>query len=198
MHQSEVIEMITAKGASVEKPKRRIASKPGKTHNIKSIELRYDPELEKYELRGGVNRVKKLSARKGMVFGVVPPEIFENRQNFIEVSRAGIPGVWVKGLIDATGLRNTFVTILGVTSSNLSRIYKRKALGREDSEEVLDTVRLLRQATQVWESEDAAMEWLKSEVPALGGVRPISLFDTFEGRRWVSQVLRKIEYGDFS
>jgi putative toxin-antitoxin system antitoxin component (TIGR02293 family) len=137
-------------------------------------------------------------ALKGVVFGVVPSEIFENRQNFIEVARAGIPGAWVKGLIDATGLRDTFVTILGVTSSNLSRIYKRKALNREDSEEVLDTVRLLRQAAQVWESQGAAMQWLKSEVPALGGVRPISLFDTFEGRRWASQVLRKIEYGDFS
>jgi uncharacterized protein (DUF2384 family) len=35
-------------------------------------------------------------------------------------------------------------------------------------------------------------------VPALDGERPINLFDTFEGRRWVAQVLNKIEHGDFS
>jgi putative toxin-antitoxin system antitoxin component (TIGR02293 family) len=104
----------------------------------------------------------------------------------------------VKSVVEATGLRETFLSILNVTSGNLSREYRKKALTKEASEEVLDAVRLLKQAVDVWESRDMAIEWLKSSVPALGGEKPINLFDTFEGRRWVAQVLNKIEHGEFS
>lgn len=66
------------------------------------------------------------------------------------------------------------------------------------SEEILDTASVLRQALEVWGSEEAADAWLDSEVPALGGGCPRKLLDTSEGRQWVFQVLRKLEYGDFS
>lgn len=136
---------------------------------------------------------------KKLVYGAIPVEVFSNRKTFIETSRKGIPGHWVKSVVTETGMRETFLTILNVASSNLSsRVYQRKALGKETSEEVLDAVRLIKQAEDVWESRDMAIQWLKSPVPALDGQKPITLFDTFEGREWVSQVLTKIEYGDFS
>lgn len=62
----------------------------------------------------------------------------------------------------------------------------------------LDTASVLRQARDVWESQAAAEEWLHSSVPALGGKTPTELLDTVEGRRWVSEVLLKIESGNFS
>ncbi|MAL98030.1 MbcA/ParS/Xre antitoxin family protein [Hydrocarboniclastica marina] len=61
-----------------------------------------------------------------------------------------------------------------------------------------DTARVLRQAREVWESQVAAEEWLHSPVLALGGKSPIELLNTTEGRCRVSEVLRKIEAGDFS
>jgi putative toxin-antitoxin system antitoxin component (TIGR02293 family) len=130
--------------------------------------------------------------------GKIPEEVFSSRKMFIDVSRKGIPGDWVKSVVEATGLREAFLGILNIDSGNLSRVYRRKALSKEASEEVLDAVRLLRQAAEVWESYDLAMQWFKSSVPALGDERPINLIDTFEGRRWISQVLNKIEHGDFS
>lgn len=133
-----------------------------------------------------------------MLFGAIPSTVFANRKAFIDVSRKGIPGRWVKSVVEATGLRETFLGILNVSSGNLSREYRKKALTKEASEEVLDAVRLLSQAVDVWESRELAIEWLKSPVPALDGERPITLLDTFEGRRWVSQVLNKIEHGEFS
>jgi|AntRauTorcE11898_2_1112593.scaffolds.fasta_scaffold15046_2 putative toxin-antitoxin system antitoxin component (TIGR02293 family) len=139
-----------------------------------------------------------LDAPEKTVFGVIPSKVFTSRKAFIDVSRKGIPGRWVKSVIDATGLRETFLEILNVSSGNLSREYRKKALTKEASEEVLDAVRLLSQAVDVWESRPLAIEWLNSPVVALGGERPITLFDTFEGRRWVSQVLNKIEHGEFS
>jgi putative toxin-antitoxin system antitoxin component (TIGR02293 family) len=132
------------------------------------------------------------------IFGGIPAQVFANRKVFIETSRKGIPGAWVKQVVEATGFRDTFLSILNVTSGNLSREYRKKALPREASEEVLDTVRLLKQAMDVWESRDLAIEWLNSSVPALDGERPINLLDTFEGRKWVGQVLNKIEHGEFS
>lgn len=139
-----------------------------------------------------------LDAQDQTVFGAIPSRVFANRKAFIEVSRKGIPGKWVKSVVDATGLRETFLSILNVSSGNLSREYRKKALTKEASEEVLDAVRLLTQAVNVWESREMAIQWLNSPVAALGSERPITLFDTFEGRRWVSQVLNKIEHGDFS
>jgi len=139
-----------------------------------------------------------LDAPEKTVFGAIPSKVFANRKSFIEVSRKGIPGRWVKSVVEATGLRETFLGILNVSSGNLSREYRKKALTKEASEEVLDAVRLLSQAVDVWESREMAIEWLNSPVAALGGERPINLFDTFEGRRWVSQVLNKIEHGEFS
>tara|TARA_B100000214_G_scaffold57877_1_gene37391 strand:+ start:4649 stop:4858 length:210 start_codon:yes stop_codon:yes gene_type:complete len=62
----------------------------------------------------------------------------------------------------------------------------------------LDTAHVLRQAREIWKSEAATKEWLQSPVPALGGKAPYELLDTPEGRRSVSEVLRKIESGDFS
>jgi putative toxin-antitoxin system antitoxin component (TIGR02293 family) len=62
----------------------------------------------------------------------------------------------------------------------------------------LDTARVLRHAREIWKSEAATKEWLQSPVPALGGKAPNELLDTPEGRRSVSQVLLKIESGDFS
>jgi len=132
------------------------------------------------------------------VFGVIPSAVLVSRKAFIEQSRTGVPGEWVKRIVDETGLREVFLSILNVRSSNMSRVYLRKALTREASEEVLDAARLIDQAIETWESKEAAMQWLDSPVGALGGERPCNLFDTFEGRRWVSQVLNKIEHGDFS
>ena len=133
-----------------------------------------------------------------LVVDVFPHSVFSNHKTFINTVREGVPGCLLKQLIDLTGLRETFLTILNVRNRQLSYLYRRKRLGQSESESVLDSVRLLNHAEQVFESRDLAMQWLHNPVPALSGAVPLELFDTFEGRRWVSQVLAQIEYGDFS
>jgi uncharacterized protein (DUF2384 family) len=68
-------------------------------------------------------------------------------------------------------------------------------LDQRSSEIILDVVRLLMLCEGVWESRELAMRWLNNTVPALGDVEPVTLLDTYEGRRWVSQVLAQIEQG---
>ncbi len=127
----------------------------------------------------------------------IPAESLTNQAQFIRLVREGVSGEVVKRAVQTFDNRELFVRILGTTSGNLSRYYRLKKMNRENSEEMLDTIRLYSQAAQVFGGLEKAIEWIKTPVPALSGDKPENLFDTFEGRHWVSQVLRKIEYGEF-
>lgn len=63
------------------------------------------------------------------------------------------------------------------------------------TEAILDTARLLLKATQIFGDQDRSTEWLQSPVPALGKAQPFEVIDTFEGRKWINQVLTQIEFG---
>ncbi len=129
----------------------------------------------------------------------IPTAIFTDQATYIKTVRAGIPGIVVKQAIRALGdNRELFIRLLNTTSANLSRYYRKKFLNRNDTEEVLDTLRVYLQALQIFGDEQCAQEWLGSSIPALAGERPLNLFDTFEGRNLVRTTLRKLEYGEFS
>ncbi len=129
----------------------------------------------------------------------LPKEVFTDSVAFIRQVRKGIPGqVLVEAIGAFGGDRQLFVTLLETTPGNLHRFYKRKALARSESEGVLDTLRVLNYAIIVFGDGMIAREWLRCQVPALSGSRPVDLLDTFCGRDWVREVLGKIEYGEFS
>ncbi len=128
----------------------------------------------------------------------VSPEVLTDRGAFIQAVRQGIPGLAVKQAVAVLGERELFIRLLDTTSANLSRFYRKKALTRADSEEVLDTLRLFQYAVTAFEDKEIAQEWLHTRIPALAGERPVDLFDTFEGRTLVRESLRAIEYGEFS
>lgn len=130
------------------------------------------------------------------------PSVFDDTAEFIRTVRRGVPGSAIKEAIAALGntpeARELFVTLLETTSGNLHRYYKRAALGRTESEEVLDTLRLVHYAHDVFGEPEVAADWLRSPIPALAGETPLALCDTFQGRQLVREALRKIEYGEFS
>ncbi|MCF6282646.1 MAG: MbcA/ParS/Xre antitoxin family protein [Candidatus Polarisedimenticolaceae bacterium] len=128
----------------------------------------------------------------------VHTEAFTDKAAYIRTVREGVPGLVVKSVVKAFNNRDLIVRILNTSSANLSRIYRVKHMNRMVSEEVLDMIRIYRQAIQVFGSKEKAIEWIKFPIPALAGESPEALFDTFEGRRWVAQLLRKIEYGEFA
>jgi putative toxin-antitoxin system antitoxin component (TIGR02293 family) len=129
----------------------------------------------------------------------VPSAVYRDKVAFIQTVREGISGSVVKQAIHALGdNRELFVRLLETTPGNLHRFYKRKALSRTDSEEVLDVLRVFYQTREVFGDGDKALRWLNTSIPALSGEKPLDLFDTFEGRRLVREVLRKVEYGEFS
>ena len=122
---------------------------------------------------------------------------FVDRSAFIKAVRAGLPGEVVKQTVDVVGYRELVVRLVGTTSANLHRIYRRKALAQAQSEALLDTLRVFNLAEQAFAGLVPAQEWLETALPALAGQRPIDLCDTFEGRRLVRDTLRRIEHGEF-
>ena len=129
----------------------------------------------------------------------LPLDVYADQVAFIRAVREGLSGRILQKAVNALrGDRDVFVRLLETDSGNLHRLYKRKALGRTQSEEVLDTLKLYVEAGKVLGDRDSAQEWLHSEVRALNGSQPIDIFDTFAGREMVRDVLGKIEFGEFS
>ncbi|MFO8003543.1 antitoxin Xre/MbcA/ParS toxin-binding domain-containing protein [Thioalkalivibrio sp.] len=128
----------------------------------------------------------------------IPASALSDQADYIRLVRTGIPGEVVKKAVALLGNREMFVRLLHTSSANLSRFYRRKALDPVATEEVLDVLRLYAEATRIWGDLDSANAWLDTPVAALAGEKPLQLFDTFEGRKWVREVLRKIAFGEFT
>ena len=128
----------------------------------------------------------------------IPNDVFDDQTSYIRTVREGVSGSTLKRVIVRFGHRDAFVDALGTTSSNFSRLYTRKHLEKNQSESVLEFIRIFKKAEEVFGDAENAKLWLGSDITVLGGEKPLALFDTFEGRKLVLQVLRKIEFGEFS
>jgi hypothetical protein len=107
-----------------------------------------------------------------MVVGCVPENLFADPPAFIRAVREGIPGHWLSSIIRSSGLDESIAKALGAPQKQLEVLCDMDVLDTRTSEAVLEI--------------------------ALGGESPVSLLDTHEGRRWIIEVLRKIEGGQFS
>lgn len=100
--------------------------------------------------------------------------------------------------VNVSGKVDLLASALQLSAAEVKFLFNKQHLDSRTSEIILDVVRLLRLCGSVWESSEQVMRWLNLPVAALGGVEPARLVDTFEGRRWISQLLSKIEQGQFS
>jgi putative toxin-antitoxin system antitoxin component (TIGR02293 family) len=129
----------------------------------------------------------------------LPQEILDDDVAFIRAVRKGIPGQVVREAVALLGgHRELIADLVGTTPGNLHRIYKKQALGKAESEGILDLFRLFAYAKTIFDSDDIVREWLGCEIPALSGSRPIEIMDTFQGRAMVRDVLGRIGHGEFS
>lgn len=133
-----------------------------------------------------------------MIFGCIPGILFADRVAFIRAVRDGIPGHWLASVIQSSGADEGIAKALGVPPEKLEAMCRMETLDPRTSEAVMEIARVISLCVAVWESPVLADQWLKSKLPALGVQSPVSLLDTHEGRRWIVEVLRKIEGGQFS
>lgn len=87
---------------------------------------------------------------------------------------------------------------LGISPATLHRRKKSGVLTTPESERVVRFARLFGMGVEIFESQSAAREWLKSVNPGTAGESPLSFADTEFGAREVENLLGRIDYGVFS
>ena len=83
---------------------------------------------------------------------------------------------------------------LVVPRTTLQRREASGVLSPEESERLERVARLSALAEYVWESRDAAQQWLTTPLPLLGNEAPLDLAATDLGARRVEDVLWKLEH----
>jgi len=71
-------------------------------------------------------------------------------------------------------------------------------LSLSETDRTLRLERIAEHAERVFHNREKAQLWLRSEIVALDGSRPIDLLQTESGARKVEQVLHRIDYGMLS
>ena len=98
---------------------------------------------------------------------------------------------------------------LGFSSNEIHRIVaprrtlaRRKEKGERlsptESDRALRLERIAEQADSVFGNHDKAQRWLRSEIIALDGARPIDLLESETGAHVVFEELVRIDYGMFA
>jgi putative toxin-antitoxin system antitoxin component (TIGR02293 family) len=88
--------------------------------------------------------------------------------------------------------------IVGLAPTTLSRRKRSGTLTAAEGEHVLRVAALLERATELFEREDDAADWLSTNNAALGGGTPLALADTELGAREVEDLLGRLEHGVYS
>lgn len=86
---------------------------------------------------------------------------------------------------------------LGISPATLHRRKKSGRLETPESERIVRFARLFGLCMEVFETKDAAREWLKSINPGTAGESPLSYADTEFGAREVENLLGRLDHGVF-
>lgn len=86
---------------------------------------------------------------------------------------------------------------LGISAATLHRRKKAGHLETPESERIVRFARLFGISAEVFESKEAAREWLKTSNPGTAGEAPLSYSDTEFGAREVENLLGRLDHGVF-
>lgn len=118
--------------------------------------------------------------------------------NYSDIIRSGITGEKLKAIIQLTGEKDLIARAIGISSSQLYKSYHAKRLPSQATVNLVATLRLFVHVVNIYDSVNLAKEWIHSQVPALGGQVPANILHTIDGREAITQILRKLELGDYS
>lgn len=116
----------------------------------------------------------------------------------VERIREGLPFFEFKALLDLLAIpEEELGRLLGISPATLNRRKKSRHLGSHESERIVRFARLFGLAMEVFGSEAAARDWLKTANPGTAGESPLSYSDTEFGAREVENLLGRIDHGIF-
>lgn len=119
--------------------------------------------------------------------------------DWISLVRQGISANAVDAALKVMGMGQAeLAKALDIPERTLARRKKEGVLSRDESGKLVRLARVVERAAEVFEDEHAALDWLKSANPGLGGASPLSLLDTDLGAVAVINTLGRIEHGVFA
>lgn len=119
--------------------------------------------------------------------------------DWISLVRHGIAAGAVDAAVRVVGIGQAeLAKALDIPERTLARRKKDGLLNRDESGKLVRLARVVERAVEVFEDEQAALDWLKSPNAAFGSVSPISLLDTDLGADAVLNTLGRIEHGIFA
>jgi putative toxin-antitoxin system antitoxin component (TIGR02293 family) len=122
-----------------------------------------------------------------------------SRIDYIHLSREGITMNTFKRILEYTSLTVKEISqILPVSERQLSRYNKNHVLRKDISSHLIQLVELFERGFEVFGEENKFKIWIRSEIRALGNVKPIEILDTPIGIEMVKDILGRIEYGVYS
>ena len=124
-----------------------------------------------------------------------------SKMDRVKVIRHGLPYESIEVLSTRTNLPvKRMLHLFGVPQTTYNKKKKDKdLLSGRDSEIILVLTELLDFGVVVFNNEEEKFQrWLKKPNIALGGVTPISLFDSLTGIQEVSNSLNRLEYGNMA
>lgn len=122
-----------------------------------------------------------------------------DRAAWIEALQDGLPtGVFTTLARRLDVSEAELARTVGLSSTTLARRKRSGTLTTAEGEHVLRVAALLARATQVFQDETEAADWLRSENLALGDVTPLAMAETEFGAREVEDLLGRIEHGVYT
>ncbi|MES2797764.1 MAG: antitoxin Xre/MbcA/ParS toxin-binding domain-containing protein [Bacteroidota bacterium] len=123
----------------------------------------------------------------------------DNTSQMINYARQGINMKYLSNLSEKLSLNLQEIgNILHVSLRTLQRYAPTKVLDSDASSKVLNLASLQNHGIEVFGSEEAFANWLKTEIPSLDNKTPLSYLDTPFGFQLIDQTLGRIEHGLFA
>ena len=114
--------------------------------------------------------------------------------------KAGFPFNSFMILSRSLGVTNKeLAELIQISTRSLNRRQKEGKLKGDESDRLLRFARIFTQAVDLFDGDqDAAQDWLSSEIPALKGATPLEISKTEEGAREVESLIARLEQGVFA
>ncbi|MBK5207133.1 MAG: DUF2384 domain-containing protein [Polaromonas sp.] len=129
------------------------------------------------------------------VLHALPDSVLE----WISLVRLGLSASTMDAAVRVMGISQTeLARALDIPARTLARRKKEGVLSRVESEKLVRLALVVERAVQVFEDQRSALDWIKSQNPALGGTSQLSLLDTDLGSVAVVNILGRIEQGVFA
>ena len=111
-------------------------------------------------------------------------------------ARKGIPKSMLLSIAHDCGLTlKQLSSYLNISTRTIQKKEPSQLIAPGPSERALYIANLFNHGIELFGSQNKFQNWLNSENPAMGGVKPASYLDTFTGIQLVLDQLNAIEYG---